>query len=345
MSEIDLSTLINAALQQRQSMLPRWHAEGSDCYRLFHGASEGLAGVTVDRYGPQLIIQSFHHGLGRDQLDQMLTIINSWMQSQGIAPLVGFYMDRSSKGCQAVALDPQQATTNNEALCHELGVSYRSRGIHRGIDPLLFLDLRVGRRFIQAQAQGLSVLNLFAYTCGVGISAAKAGASKVVNIDFSKSSLAVGRENAELNGLNADQVGFIQSDFFPAIQQLAGLPVKFRRGRGAPAPKHYPRLTAEQFDLVFLDPPRWAKSPFGTVDLIRDYPSVFKPSLLATKPGGRIVCANNVAQVDRDDWIDQLKRSASKAGRPVRSVELLQPEIDFPSFDGNHPLKLAVLEV
>lgn len=344
MSDTDLSTLLNHALAYRQPLLSRWHEEGSDCYRLFHGASEGMAGITVDRYGSQLIIQSFHQSLDSDQLAIIQDMVGGWAQQHAVEPLAGFYMDRSRKGIQAVALDPL-AVAGNEAICHELGVKYRSRGIHRGIDPLLFLDLRVGRRFVQAQASGLSVLNLFSYTCGIGISAAKAGASKVVNVDFATSSLAVGRENAQLNGLSDDQIEFVQSDFFPAIQQLAGQPVKFRRGRAGSAPKRYPRLDPQQFDLVFLDPPRWAKSPFGTVDLIRDYPSVFKPSLLATRPGGRIVCANNVAQVNRDDWIDQLKRSANKAGRPVRSVELLQPEDDFPSFDGNHPLKVVVLDV
>ncbi len=123
------------------------------------------------------------------------------------------------------------------------------------------------------------------------------------------------------------------------------IPVTFRRHRGVPAPSNYPRLKPRQFDLVILDPPRWAKSPFGTVDLIRDYPSVFKPALLATAPGGRLLCTNNVAQVKRDDWLDQLRRSATKAGRPIKAIDLIEPEEDFPSFDGQPPLKMAVLEV
>lgn len=348
MSVPELDRLIDTAVQQRLSLLAQLHDEATDCYRLFHGASEGMAGVTIDRYGPQLIIQSFHYSLEATQQRQILDRVNQELKPLSIDPLSGFYMDRSSKGAAAQAIDSQQPLIN-EAVCRELGVNFRSRGIHRGIDPLLFLDLRVGRRFIRQQAKGLSVLNLFSYTCGVGISAAVAGAAKVVNVDFATSSLAVGRENAALNGLGEQQIEFIQSDFFPAIQQLAGQPVKFRRGGGrgrtAPRPKHYPRLEAQQFDLVFLDPPRWAKSPFGTVDLVRDYASVFKPSLLATKVGGRLICANNVAQVDRDNWIDLLKRSAAKAGRPIHSIEWLQPEADFPSFDGNHPLKIVVLEV
>jgi len=102
---------------------------------------------------------------------------------------------------------------------------------------------------------------------------------------------------------------------------------------------------AQQFDVVFLDPPRYAKSPFGVVDLVNDYPALFKPALLATAEGGTLICCNNVAQVERAAWIDQLERSARKAGRPIREIETIEPEADFPSPDGKPPLKIALLRV
>ncbi|MFT5721547.1 MAG: 23S rRNA (cytosine1962-C5)-methyltransferase [Motiliproteus sp.] len=337
-----LATLLQQAFDRRQPLLEQLARESTDCYRLFHGTSEGEPGLTVDRYGPQLIIQSFHRPLDAAELEAIVAKVNSLLGVE----LQPFYHARqtsqtSSESKQVLV----GADAASAAICSELGVSYRTRGVHRGIDPLLFLDLRAARRWVQSNCAGLSVLNLFAYTCGLGVCAAKAGASHVVNIDFAKSALAVGRENAELNELAGDKIQFIHSDFFPAIQQLGGQVVRFRRGRDAPPPKHYQRFEAQQFDLVFLDPPRLAKSPFGTVDLVRDYPSVFKPSLLATKPGGRLICTNNVAQVDRDAWLDQLKRSATKAGRPIKGMELIEPEADFPSFDGKPPLKMVVLEV
>ncbi|MEH6825879.1 MAG: class I SAM-dependent methyltransferase [Motiliproteus sp.] len=338
-----LADLLQQAVERRKPLLEQLANEQTDCYRLFQGSSEGEPGLTVDRYGPQLIIQSFHRPLALTELEALVAQVNGLLGVE----LQPFYHERqtSQQNPQASKQVLEGADVTSAAVCTELGVKYRTRGVHRGIDPLLFLDLRAARRWVQSQASGLSVLNLFAYTCGVGVCAAKAGASHVVNIDFARSALAVGRENATLNALGKDQIQFIQADFFPAIQQLGGQVVRFRRGRDAPPPKHYQRFEAQQFDLVFLDPPRLAKSPFGTVDLIRDYPSVFKPSLLATKPGGRLVCTNNVAQVDREAWLNQLKRSAAKAGRPIKGIELIEPEADFPSFDGNPPLKMAVLEV
>jgi 23S rRNA (cytosine1962-C5)-methyltransferase len=215
----------------------------------------------------------------------------------------------------------------------------------------LFLDLRAGRRWLKANAGGKSVLNLFAYTCGAGVAAAVGGAGEVWNVDFAKSYLEFGRENAALNGIGGAQFQLIQSDCFPAMWQLAGLPVKQRMRRlpnGRRVPRkmpEYPKLSARQFDLTILDPPRWAKSPFATVDLIRDYQSLFKPALLSTREDGEILACNNVAKVELEAWLESLVRCGTKAGREVEVREVLQPEIDFPSFDGRHPLKMAVLQV
>mgnify|MGYP003733744703 CR=1 FL=1 len=129
------------------------------------------------------------------------------------------------------------------------------------------------------------------------------------------------------------------------IHHLArALHITERAVRGKRLPP-FPELAPHQFDVVFLDPPRYAKSAFGVVDLINDYPALFKPALLCTKPGGTLICCNNVAQVDRDAWAEQLTRSATKAGRPIREMEWITPEEDFPSPDGKPPLKILLMRV
>ncbi len=163
-----------------------------------------------------------------------------------------------------------------------------------------------------------------------------------MNVDFAESSLQIGRENARLNNLPV-RPRFIKSDAFAALRQLSGIGQAERvRGKRMPS---FPKLEPQQFDLVFLDPPRYAKSPFGVVDLINDYSALFKPALLCTAPGGTLICCNNVAEVDRDAWLDQLQRSARKAGRPIRDFEWIAPEADFPSPDGKPPLKMLALAV
>ena len=147
------------------------------------------------------------------------------------------YNDRSRDNSRIETGDDEHELDSTPMDAQELGIKYRVQGRHQGQDPWLFLDLRSGRRYVKAQSEGKTVLNLFSYTCGIGIAAAMGGAKRVVNVDFAESSLAVGIENAKLNNLK--QVEFIQSDVFPAIKQFANMPIAVRRGKKLPKyPKH-----------------------------------------------------------------------------------------------------------
>ncbi|POA18569.1 SAM-dependent methyltransferase [Pseudomonas sp. FW300-N1A1] len=335
-----LNQALCAALDHRQDLLAELHAQGTDCYRLFHGSQEGAGGLTIDRYGPQLLVQSFHQSLERETLLQLHDAIN---QHLGLDLLL-VYNDRS-RGNSRIDREDTVYRADEAALAdqigHEWGLNYRVRGRHAGQDPLLFLDLRNARGWVKEHSADKSVLNLFAYTCGVGLSAAAGGAREVCNLDFAEGNLAVGRENGLLNP-QLPTMQFVQSDYFPAIRQLAGLPISQRRGQKLPS---YPRLEQRQYDLVLLDPPAWAKSAFGTVDLLRDYQSLLKPALLATAEDGVLICCNNLAKVSLDDWREQVLRCAEKAGRTVRDWKVLTPGSDFPSMDQQPPLKTLILQL
>ncbi|OWY38028.1 SAM-dependent methyltransferase [Xenophilus sp. AP218F] len=334
-----LTELLSRAYAARAELIARLQAEDTDCYRLFHGSVEGVPGLTVDRYGEQLLAQSFHQSLSEDELAEIRAFCQQHLPG---LPLV--YNDRSganSRVANALTLE-QQAVAEAGCTIRETGAQFHYRARHDGQDPWLFLDLRAARRRVQQMADGKSVLNLFAYTCGVGVAAAKGGASFVLNVDFAESSLSVGRANAKLN-LLATRPRCLHSDVFAAVRQLSGIG-QAERVRGKKMPP-FPKLEARQFDLVFLDPPRYSKSPFGVVDLVNDYQALFKPALLATAPGGTLICCNNVAEVDGEAWLESLKRSALKAGREVGAVEWIEPDADFPSMDGKHPLKVVALSV
>jgi 23S rRNA (cytosine1962-C5)-methyltransferase len=335
-----LNQALRAALDHRQDLLAELHQQGTDCYRLFHGSQEGAGGLTIDRYGPQLLVQSFHQPLEREALLELHATVEQALD----LPSLLVYNDRS-RGNSRIDREDTVYRAEDAALQdlvgHEWGLNYRVRGRHAGQDPLLFLDLRNARGWVKQHSAGKSVLNLFAYTCGVGLSAAAGGAREVCNLDFAEGNLAVGRENGALNPA-LPEMQFVQSDYFPAIRQLAGLPITQRRGHKLPS---YPRLEQRQYDLVLLDPPAWAKSAFGTVDLLRDYQSLLKPALLATAEDGVLICCNNLAKVAMDDWRDQVLRCAEKAGRPVRDCQVLTPGLDFPSNDQQPPLKTLILQL
>ena len=334
-----LLPLLATALEARAELLPRLHAEQTDAYRLFHGSVEGHPGLTIDRYGDLLLVQCFHSPLAA----ATLAALQSFYATR-LPGLTLVFNDRSQANSRiGNPLPPDQLEAAMMAReMHEMGVTYRIAGRHAGQDPWLFLDLRAARRRVMLEAPGKTLLNLFAYTCGVGIAAAKAGARFVVNVDFADSSIMIGKENARLNDLPV-RPRFVKCDAFAAMRQYSGIGQPERvRGKVMPP---FPKLEAQTFDLVFLDPPRHAKSPFGVVDLVNDYASVFKPALLCTSEGGTLICTNNVADVQRDAWLDQLQRSAAKAGRPIRETEWIMPEADFPSSDGQPPLKIALLRV
>ena len=266
----------------------------------------------------------------------------------------------------------------------ELGLKYNFIQPRRFGDPSLFLDFRATRRWIGTKvrqmvedtdasrsdsADVVSVLNAFAYTCGAGVVAADAGAGRVVNTDHSASYLAHGDANAKLNGV--PKMDSLCLDFYPAMRQMAGLAMQGRKemgrggrggGRGArggrggrgrsdgksknnsiSAPL---KIEPETFDLVILDPPTLTKTRFGAVDIENDYPSLAKPSALCVKPGGVLLATNHSAAVGLDDWLEIVSRCASKAGREVLSVDVIEPDgvddDDFPPLDdGKRPLKVA----
>lgn len=336
----EVQRMISKALQIREELLESLHKEETDTYRLFHGVNEGYPGLTIDRYGEQILVQSFRNKLIKSELDEIEKLIMS--QFPRTTHMV--YNDRSQRGAKHITTEELESASELELApqtCNELGVKYTVRGKHRGQDPLLFLDMRSGRRWILNNAKDKSILNLFAYTCGVGVCASVAGANEAMNVDFARSSLNFGIENAELNNLDENKISFVHEDVIPVIRQLAGLKVTGRAARK----NKFLKLDARQFDIVYLDPPRWAKTPFGAIDLVRDYQTLFKPSLLSTKPGGQLFCTNHVPKVDLNEWIESLKRCATKVGREIRNIEIIEPEIDFPSFDGKHPLKMVVLDV
>ena len=320
-----LLPLLESARERRTELAARLAAEGTDAWRLFHGIAEGHPGLTLDRYGPLVLAQTFRAPLTEGEVDTVR----------------GFVRDRFPE-CPVLAWnhrgpEPHPGLADEtDHVARERGVEFLVRARHRGQDPWLFLDLREARRRLAAHAEGKTVLNLFAYTCGSGLAAAAAGAREVWNVDFAGSALEVGRRNAERNRIDPERMRFLREDCLPVLRQLAGQPVK-----GRASARGFTRFDARRFDVVFLDPPAWSKGPFGAVDVVRDYPSLFKPALQCLEPGGILCATNHAAEVPLEAWTAGLARAAEKAGRPLAAIETHGPDADFPAFDGAPPLKVA----
>jgi 23S rRNA (cytosine1962-C5)-methyltransferase len=339
MQDQALTELLQAAFAARQPLIARLHEEDTNAYRLFNGSSEKRPGLTIDRYGDLLLIQTFHNAF-----DSAERVAIENFYATALPGLLSVYNDRSRPNSRVANPLPAEllSAAQEPREIREMGVRYVIQARHAGQDPWLFLDMRAGRRRIMQEASGKSLLNLFAYTCGIGVAAARAGAAHVVNVDFAESNLKVGKENARRNDLPI-RLRFIHSDAFAAMRQFAGIgQPTVVRGKRMPA---FPKLDQRAFDLVFLDPPRYAKSPFGVVDIVNDYAALMKLALLCTTVGGTLICCNNAAEISREVWADQLARCAAKIGRTIREMEWIMPEDDFPSHDGRPPLKITLLRV
>jgi len=326
---------LQRAIGARAALLARLHVEGTDGYRLWHGVAEGAPGLTVDRYGGLLLVQTFRAPLDATAVAALQRAANRELGLD--LPIVCNHRGKQPPPAGTEHVPDAAALAEHE--CREAAVRFPIRARHRGQDPWLFLDLRNGRAKLRELARGRSVLNLFAYTCGAGVAAAVAGATLVWNVDFAPSALAVGRLAARRNEV-ASRCRFVRSDCLPVLRQLAGMPVQ-RRGSRVP----FLRIEPRPFDLVVLDPPRFAKGAFGTVDVVRDYQTLCKPALLALAPGGAMLATNHVPEVAAADWHELLRRCAAKAGRPLRELEPIPVDGDFPSFDGRPPLKVALCRV
>ena len=136
----------------------------------------------------------------------------------------------------------------------------------------LFLDMRYGRDWVRANAEGKRVLNLFAYTCGFSVAAIAGGARHVVNLDMSRAALNRGRDNHRLNGHDLSRVGFLGHDLFKSWSKVKS---------GGP------------YDLVIIDPPSFQK---GSFLLTKDYQRVLRrlPELLSEQ-GTVLACMNDPA--------------------------------------------------
>lgn len=330
-----LEALLEGALARRADLLARLAQERTDCFRVLHGLNEGRPGLAVDVYGRLALVQTFREPLGPGELER----IEAFLRARVRRDVLVVWNHRADW-----PRDPfehwhrPESAALEEHVATELGVRYAIRARHRGQDPWLFLDLRAGRRVLADLAPGRTVLNLFAYTGSAGICAAARGATEVWNVDFARSSLDVARRHAELNAIPPGVVRDVHEDVIPVLRQLAGLAVK---GRGAG--RSFAKVEPRAFDVVVLDPPAWSKGPFGAVDVENDYPSLFKPALLACASGGRVIATNHVARVSADAWRATLARTAEKCGRPLSALAVIEPDADFP---GMPPaLKIAVARV
>lgn len=282
----------------------------TDAYRLVHAEGEGA--VTVDVYCG-FAVASFYG----ERVDA------AWLDA--LAPeFEGVYLKHRPKQANDVAeaerrqRAPAQAVRGRDApsqlTVRENGVPFEVR-LGDGFSTGIFLDQRDNRARLMACAPGKSVLNLFAYTCGFGVVAAFAGASRTVNIDVAKPALERGRANYALSELVGGE--FLARDVLDTLPRLR------RRG--------------ERFDIVVLDPPSYASTRGGRFSVERDYAKLARLAFDLLAEGGTLLACLNHHRLSERDLQQAIRAGASSAGRTIGTLEFAPVPPDHAPARGREP--------
>lgn len=251
---------IAAALQARQALI---RAEETNALRLVHAESDGLPGLVVDRYDRTLVLQVLTAGIERWKED----IVDILVDLTGVESVY----ERSDVDVRKLEGLPEK------------------RGLLRGHEPTeplrivedhlmfevdviggqktgFYIDQRENRARLKSMAAGRRVLNCFCYTGGFSLYALAGGATQVISMDSSAEALAGARRNAALNGFALDSVEWVEADVF---QQLR----RYRDSR-------------QSFDLIVLDPPKFAPTAAQVERAARAYKDINLLAFKLLNPGG-----------------------------------------------------------
>jgi len=290
-------------------------------YRRIHGAADGHRGWYVDRLGEYFLASTD----GVDAEAELPGWLTDLAARSGVRGVYHRRLDRQIRGASPESACPRPVWGEGAPDVFEVlenGLCY-ALSFDEGYSVGLFLDQRDNRRrFLvnwigpefPVRAEGLKgakVLNVFAYTCGFSVAAAKSGAL-VTSLDLSKKYLEWGRRNFEVNGLDLGTHDFIYGDAFDWMRRLG------KKGR--------------RFDVVIVDPPTFSQSrEHGVFRAETDFAALVTASVGLLSPGGVLLASTNAARLEAEEWVGQVGAGVTTAGRSVEKQLFVPQPPDFPT--------------
>ncbi|MGD2110557.1 MAG: class I SAM-dependent rRNA methyltransferase, partial [Phycisphaerae bacterium] len=305
--------------------LPCMTERDTDSFRLLTGRVEGIRGLAVEKYGEVVVLQVSHE---TPELRRALPGLAKWyLEALGVRAVYTkrFVRDRDASPTSSTdthhSPKPFVGTPAAEQIvARERGLRFAVRP-YDGLSVGLFLDHRDNRERIRAMSAGMQVLNLFAYTCGFSVAAAKGGADRTVSVDLSRKHLDWGRENFELNQVDPDEHEFFCSDAFSFLRGAA------RKSRA--------------FDIIIIDPPSFAHGRKRKQDfsIARDLSDLIAASLTVLRRGGTMMVSTNYRQMSMRGLRDRVTTCAGR--RKSRIIETPRLPADF-ACDPHHAKTVLV---
>ena len=296
---------------------------GTQAYRLVFGESDRLPGLIVDRYGDHLTVQAIAAGIERCR-DLIVSALKAalgpktiiWRTDSSLRELEGLSQEPPKVLHGEVSGRVQIDTENGKFWVDLLG----------GQKTGFYFDQRDNRLALAPFCKGKRVLDAFCYSGGFGIAAARAGAKAVVFVDSAHAALELAQENAELNAV-ADRTTCVEGDVLPLLAH---------ESPGGP------------FDVIAIDPPAYARSKKHLPAALKAYEKLNALAIAALPKGGILASSSCSHHVSRETFVEMLRRSAKKAQRSVRLIELRSQAKDHPvllAMPETEYLKFAILQI
>jgi 23S rRNA (cytosine1962-C5)-methyltransferase len=302
---------IATAIQSRDT----WNVErDTNALRLIHAESDGLPGLIVDRYADMLVVQFLTAGVDawRETLADLLLELTG---------LQNIY-ERSDADVRELEGLPTRIGSLRGA-CHSSLVTIEEHGLHfkvdfqRGHKTGFYLDQRENRLKVRQLAADRDVLDCFCYTGGFTVNALAGGAKSVLSVDSSAEALALCCENVALNSSNVERHPsptsrhtIREGDVFQILRQF--------------------RDQARSFDLIILDPPKFAPTAAQAEKAARGYKDINLLAFKLLRPGGILVTCSCSGGIDADLFQKIVASAALDAGVEAQILLHLAQAADHP---------------
>ncbi|MGB4869196.1 MAG: class I SAM-dependent rRNA methyltransferase, partial [Candidatus Promineifilaceae bacterium] len=282
-------------------------------YRLVYGENDGFPGLVIDRYAETYVLKLYTTAW-LPHLADVLLGLTAVARPQRVV----LRLNRTSRPVLTELGLPDGTILVGPPLAGP--VMFRENGLNFAADVVegqktgFFLDQRDNRARVEGLASGGDVLNVFAYSGGFSLYAARGGARRVTSLDLSRPALQAAAENFALNeadtAVAAATHDLIAGDAFAEMARLA------ENGR--------------QFDLVIIDPPAFAKKQAEAARALGAYARLARLGLAVLRPGGILVMASCSSRVNTEEFFALLHQTAREERRPLREIARTGHALDHP---------------
>jgi len=311
--EIDSEFFRNKLLSAQSRR--EWFIEQGELtgYRLIAGESDGLPGITIDRYDNLIVCQLLSAGADF----QRYTLVEVLKE---LYPDCSIYersdVDvRKKEGLEPVTGWLTEPLESTACVIKEHGLSINV-DIAKGHKTGFYLDQRDSRVAAGRYSKNKSVLNCFSYTGTFALHCAANDAKEVINVDVSQPALDLAEENIALNNLQDKNISYVKADVFKLLRQY--------------------REEKRQFDMIILDPPKFVESKAQLTGACRGYKDINMLAMQLLKPNGILMTFSCSGLMEASLFQKVVADAALDARREVHFVERLQQAGDHP-ISSNYP--------